>query len=79
MIHPSQNDNAFKLNVSTYNEPILRINSDYPFSVTFSWKEKIIKVQLDNGEDVLKLAEVFSKMLIRNDIQNTITEHNKNK
>jgi hypothetical protein len=75
----SQTDNVYKLKIDTYNEPVLRLNSDYPFSVTFSWKEKQIKVQLDNGEDVLKLAEIFSNMLTNNNIPNTITEINQNK
>lgn len=73
MSYPSQPDNGYKLNISAYNDPVVRF-SDYPFSVTFSWKEKRIKVQLDNGEDVLKLAEIFSNMLTNSNIPNTITE-----
>jgi hypothetical protein len=75
----SQPDNRCKLKIDTYNEPILRLNSDYPFSVTFSCKKKQIKVQLDNEEDVLKLAEIFSNMLTNNNIPNTITEIDQNK
>lgn len=78
MKFPSQPDNGYKLKIDTYNKPVLRLNTDYPFSVTFSWKEKRIKVQLNNGEDVLKLAEIFSNMLTNNNIQNTITETNDN-
>ena len=46
----------------------------YPFSVSFSWIQKNIKVQLDNGEDVLKLAQMFSNFLTNNNISNTIFE-----
>ena len=44
----------------------------YPFSVSFTWEDKNIKVQLDNGEDVLKLAKLFSDYLTNNNIPNTI-------
>ena len=43
-----------------------------PFSVTFSHKEEYITVKLDNGEDVLKLAQIFSDMLSNNNIPNKI-------
>jgi hypothetical protein len=43
-----------------------------PFSVTFSYEEEYITVKLDNGEDVLKLAQIFSDMLSNNNIPNKI-------
>jgi hypothetical protein len=43
-----------------------------PFSVTFSWQEQRITVQLENGEDVLKLAQIFSKFLTNNGIPNKV-------
>jgi hypothetical protein len=43
-----------------------------PFSVSFTWEDKNIKVQLDNGQDVLKLAKLFSDYLTNNNIPNTI-------
>ena len=50
---------------------ILRLKSE-PFSVSFTWEDKNIKVQLDNGEDVLKIAKLFSDYLTNNKIPNTI-------
>jgi hypothetical protein len=46
-----------------------------PFSVTFSHKEEYITVKLDNGEDVLKLAQIFSDMLSNNNIPNKIIKN----
>jgi hypothetical protein len=43
-----------------------------PFSVTFTWSGKSITVQLENGEDVLKLANIFSDFLTSNDIANKV-------
>ena len=46
---------------------------DQRFSVTFTWNETSITVRLDNGEDVLKLAQVFSNALTNSGIPNTLT------
>jgi hypothetical protein len=43
-----------------------------PFSITFSWKDQSMKIQLQNGEDILKLAKLFSDILQANGIVNTI-------
>ena len=43
-----------------------------PFSVTFSFNNERITVQLDNGEDVLKLGNIFSDFLTNNGIPNTV-------
>lgn len=43
-----------------------------PFAVTFNWQYNSITVRLKNGEDVLKLANIFSNMLTENGIENTI-------
>ena len=49
-----------------------------PFSIIFTWNEMQIKVELDNGEDILKLAILFSNFLTNNDIPNTINKDNLN-
>jgi hypothetical protein len=43
-----------------------------PFSVTFSWQGQRITLQLEKGEDVLKLAKIFSDFLTSNSIPNKI-------
>jgi len=45
-----------------------------PFNVAFSWKGERITVQLENGEDVLKLAQLFSDFLTSNSIPNKVTK-----
>jgi hypothetical protein len=62
------NDN-FKL--TTDLQPIITLTPT-PFSVTFSWKGNAIKVELVNGEDILKLADMFSKVLTENNIEHKI-------
>ena len=46
--------------------------SSTPFSVTFSWRENMVTVELTNGEDILKLADVLSKVLTENNIEHKI-------
>jgi hypothetical protein len=46
---------------------------DTPFNITFNWKEKTVKVELENGEDVLRLATIFSDMLTLNGIPHKVT------
>jgi hypothetical protein len=62
---------------SLYDETARKINQeslyDRAFSVTFTWQETSITVKLDNGEDVLKLAQVFSNALTNSGIPNTLT------
>jgi hypothetical protein len=43
-----------------------------PFAITFSWKDNYTKIQLVNGDDVLKLADIFSKILTENNIEHKI-------
>lgn len=43
-----------------------------PFAITFSWKNEYATVQLINGEDVFKLADIFSKVLTENNIEHKI-------
>lgn len=62
-------ENTF--NISTSETPVLRLEPT-PFSVTFSWQEQRITVQLEKGEDVLKLSQIFSDFLTNNGIPNTI-------
>jgi len=44
-----------------------------PFNITFTWNKESIKIQLTNGEDLFKIAYLFSKFLDKNDINNTVT------
>lgn len=44
------------------------------FSVTFSWSNNNVTVQLINGEDVLKIGDIFSDFLTNNGIPNTVTK-----
>lgn len=44
-----------------------------PFNITFNWNKESIKIQLTNGEDLFKIAYLFSKFLDKNDINHTIT------
>jgi hypothetical protein len=43
-----------------------------PFNIKFVWKNISAEVVLENGEDVLKLAQIFSDMLYANNIPNKI-------
>jgi hypothetical protein len=45
---------------------------DIPFSISFTWKDETIRVELENGEDVLKFATIFSNMLTANNIPHKI-------
>ena len=47
---------------------------NFPFSITFSYKGQYREVRLKNGEDVLKLANVFEKLLNDNNIECEIIE-----
>jgi hypothetical protein len=57
--------------IETDLQPIITLTPT-PFSTTFSWQGNAIKVELVNGEDVLKLADIFSKMLTENNIEHKI-------
>ena len=70
-----QTDSVFKKSNSGWTDTATLKLTPTPFSVTFSWQEQRITVQLENGEDVLKLAQIFSDFLTRNGIPNkTINE-----
>jgi hypothetical protein len=45
-----------------------------PFAITFSWKGNYTTIQLVNGDDVFKLADIFSKMLTENNIEHKIVK-----
>ena len=49
-----------------------------PFSVTFSYKGQYREVKLKNGEDVLKLANIFEKLLKNNNIECEVIETSDN-
>jgi len=42
---------------------------DYPFSLIFTWQGKKMVITLKKGEDVLRLAEIYKRLLNRNDIE----------
>lgn len=42
--------------------------TEQPFNITFSWNKESIKIQLKNGEDLFKIAYLFSKFLTKNEI-----------
>jgi hypothetical protein len=64
------NENA---TLGLYEEPnkVLYLK-ETPFNISFSWKDQKINVQLENGEDVLKLATIFSDMLSANNIPHKV-------
>jgi hypothetical protein len=71
----NNNEMENEFNASTLEKPVLiltQLSSPLPFSITFSWSGTEIKVQLENGEDVLKLAQIFSDFLTSNDIANKV-------
>jgi hypothetical protein len=68
-------NSVFDTKISTPETPVLRLSpSSFPeeFSIRFSWKGDAIKVELENGEDVLKLGQIFSDFLTSNDIANKV-------
>ena len=50
----------------------LKIIEAQPFSITFTWKFKRTTITLKDGADVLKLADIFSQLLIKYDIYHDI-------
>jgi hypothetical protein len=54
------------------------ILSNMPFSITFTWKEKSIRITLQNGEDILKIAEAYKIMLDEIEVPYVYTEKNDN-
>jgi hypothetical protein len=67
-----QTDSVFKTSNSGWADTATLNLNPTPFSVTFTWSGKSITVQLENGQDVLKLANIFSKFLSNNGIPNII-------
>jgi hypothetical protein len=59
------------------NKKVVSLKPTTPFSVSFNWNDTTIKVKFDKGEDILKLAKVFSEFLTNNDIPNKITHENR--
>jgi len=58
-------------------DPIVLKN--YPFSLIFTWQGKERVITLKKGEDVLRLAEIYKRLLNRNDIEysETFTDEEK--
>lgn len=46
-----------------------------PFSISFAWKNKSVKVELKNGEDVFIFAQGLAIFLDRYNIEYTLSEH----
>ena len=65
MENTNNNSNFLDSAITTYIQPT-------PFSITFSWQGDTVKVELVNGEDVLKLADILSKVLTENNIEHKI-------
>jgi hypothetical protein len=42
------------------------------FFLSFTWQDQTVAIQLVNDGDVLKLADIFSKMLTDNNIEHNI-------
>jgi len=63
-----EQQNVLKLSEQIANEP---------WSVTFTWREISVKVQLHNGEDLLKIADLFSRFLTTNGIENTLIKNDR--
>ncbi len=44
-----------------------------PFYITFNWNEESITIQLKNGEDIFKIAHLFTEFLTKNEIEYIIS------
>jgi hypothetical protein len=67
-----EQESTFKTSSSGWIDTATLNLTPTPFSVTFTWIGKSITVQLENGEDVLKLAKILSDFLTKNGIKNKI-------
>jgi hypothetical protein len=47
-----------------------------PFGITFTWKNKDVKITLKNGEDVIKLGREFANFLDKIHIEHTVEMSN---
>ena len=47
-------------------------NHSKEFFLSFTWQDETVAIQLVNDGDVLKLADIFSKMLTDNNIEHKI-------
>ena len=63
-------DNGYKLQI---NQPV-----NNPFSISFYWKEKTIRITLQNGEDIFKIAEAFKIVLDEIEVPYIFTEQTNN-
>jgi len=59
-------------NDSKFLDSVITTTIQTPFSITFSWQGDTVEVELVNGEDVLKLADILSKVLTENNIEHKI-------
>jgi hypothetical protein len=47
---------------------------EQPFNITFTWNKETIKIDLKKGNDLFKIAFLFSKFLNKNGIEHNITK-----
>ena len=47
-----------------------------PFGITFTWKDKNVRITLKDGEDVIKLAKEFAIFLDNAKIEYTLQMNN---
>ncbi len=52
----------------------IKIREPEAFSLIFSWKDKSRTITLNNGEDILKIANAIEKLFSENDIPCTISD-----
>ena len=62
-------DNRYKIQL---NQPVR------PFSISFYWNKKSVRITLQNGEDIFKIAEAFKIMLDEIEVPYIVTEKNDN-
>jgi hypothetical protein len=48
------------------------IIKDSPFSVKFTWKEDSLTITLIDGQDLFKIANLISEILVKNSIDHKI-------
>ena len=50
-----------------------------PFNISFVWDDKDVSIKLKNGNDIFKLARIFTEILDNNNIEYDIKTNKKRK
>jgi hypothetical protein len=50
-----------------------------PFNISFVWDDKDVSIKLKNGNDIFKLARIFTEILDKNNIEYDIKTNKKRK